>query len=780
MNVKVIPLLCLMLMLGFIGSSAFGLTYDIQITDGSNDAEEHLDDGDMDVTSSDLEFPYEDNGDPSASDAQLLVLRFASVPIANGARIISAYLEFEVDETKGNDKPVNVIVEGQLTPDAPAISGAARDLSSREPWTEAKVKWTVPMDLVTNDKFQSPDLTAVITELISQEGWASGNALALAVRDDPDNPSTGLRCVEAVDGEAAGAPLLRIEVFVPEATSPDPADGAGDVTSPLLQWAPGDGAMFHQVYLGTQPELGDADMAGPPTPAPLYFHAPGLTPGVTYYWRVDETAADGTVAVGEVWSFTAMPVAAYDPSPADGAVWQRNDTTVSWTAGSGAMSHTVYGGTDKAAVAAGDPAFLLAEQAETSLVLGDLEPMTVFYWKVDEVDGAGAVVPGPVWTIEVAGKNTGSWRTAAETIEPGYVATYVADGLYDIGAFSEDITYEFVVRSNPDEEQASMALIGRRQFGDTQVGLKYEQWNNTGTYGATVFGVLDYDYGVATSPGEYTHLAFVSSEAAGATDLYVNGVLQGSVATAITLSGPVGIGYGAQGEDGSGAFDDFDGSIFGVAIYDRALTEAEIAANAEAFLVGGPEAVTLDLQILDGGDDAEEHLDDNRMDIGSSDLEFPYEDNGDPASDEQLLVLRFPSVLIPKGAEVTAAYLEFEVDESKGNDKVVNVVVEGQLTPDAPAIANVAGDLSGRAPWTVANVKWTVPMDLSTNDTFQSPDLTAVLAEIVSQEGWASGNALALVVRDDKDNPSTGLRCVEAADGEAKAAPRLHIEILIP
>ena len=42
------------------------------------------------------------------------------------------------------------------------------------------------------------------------------------------------------------------------------------------------------------------------------------------------------------------------------------------------------------------------------------------------------------------------------------------------------MTYEFVVRSNPAETEPSMCLIGRRDFGDTQMGLKYEQWNNTG------------------------------------------------------------------------------------------------------------------------------------------------------------------------------------------------------------------------------------------------------------------------------------------------------------
>jgi hypothetical protein len=774
-------LLCLALMLGLVGShAASAAALDLRLTNGNDDAEEHLATGEMDITSTDLEFPYEDNADPSATDPQLNALRFA-VPLAKGAQIIKAYLEFEQDETKGNDKPVNVVIEAQLVPDAPAITGAAKDLSSRTPWTTAKVKWTVPMGGKNDDKFQSPDLTAVLTEIINQDGWASGNAILLAIRDDPDAPSTGLRCMESVDGEATAAPLLHIEIFNPAPSEPNPADGTQDVTSPLLQWTAGDGAIAHQVYLGTSPNLGAGDAAGGLTPMPMYFHVAGLVPGTTYYWRVDETAADGTVTTGPVWSFQAMPVAAWSPTPADNGVWQRNDTTVSWKAGSGAVSHTVYGGTDKAAVAAGDASVLLATQAETSLALSGLKPLTVYYWRVDETDPTGAVVPGAVWSINVVGANTGSWETAAADAQPGYLATNVADGLYDIGTYGDEQTYEFVVRSNPDEQEASMCLIGRRQFGDTTVGLKYEQWNNTGTYGATVFGVKDYDYGVANAPGEFTHLVFVSSKAAAKTDLYVNGELKGSVATAISLSGQVGIGYGAQGADASGSFDNFDGNIFGVAIYDRALSADEIAANSAAFFEGGPTAVTLDLRIDDGGNDAEEHLTDGSMDITSSDLEFPYEDDADPsATDPQLNALRFVSVAIPKGATITKAYLEFEMDETKGNSKPVNVIIEGQLAPDAPAITSTAGDLSGRAPWTAANVKWTAPTGLAVDVKFQSPDLAAVLQEIIDQDGWASGNALLLAIRDDPDAPSTGLRCVESFDGEATAAPLLHIEVMIP
>ncbi|MHC4121867.1 MAG: hypothetical protein ACYSWO_30745 [Planctomycetota bacterium] len=45
-----------------------------------------------------------------------------------------------------------------------------------------------------------------------------------------------------------------------------------------------------------------------------------LDPGATYYWRVDEVEADGTVREGAVWSFATLPLEAHFPSPVDGAV----------------------------------------------------------------------------------------------------------------------------------------------------------------------------------------------------------------------------------------------------------------------------------------------------------------------------------------------------------------------------------------------------------------------------------------------------------------------------
>ncbi|MCX5644094.1 MAG: PA14 domain-containing protein [Phycisphaerae bacterium] len=196
-----------------------------------------------------------------------------------------------------------------------------------------------------------------------------------------------------------------------KASKPDPANGKTEVTNPLFTWTPGVTTVSNEVYCGTNPTPGAAEFMGPwpsvsPTSA-MFFYIAGLTPGATYYWRVDEVDAAGAKITGDVWSFTAQPLEAHNPSPVDGALWRKTNLTVSWTAGQGAVSHKVYGGTDKAAIAAGDAGALLATVAEAKLDASALlQPATTYYWRVDEVDSTGKVSAGPVWsfsTIDPAG-----------------------------------------------------------------------------------------------------------------------------------------------------------------------------------------------------------------------------------------------------------------------------------------------------------------------------------------------------------------------------------------
>ena len=187
-----------------------------------------------------------------------------------------------------------------------------------------------------------------------------------------------------------------------KATNPDPVNGAVGVSAPLLRWTRGDTAMFHDVYLGTSPELTDADRVATRQPFAMYFHVPGLEPGVTYFWRVDELEMDGvTMHTGNVWSFLTQALTAYYPNPRDGANDVGPSPTLTWMTGSGATEHQVYFSDNLEAVTQG------AAEADkgaveldiTAFEPGDLEGATVYYWRVDEVLADGVVQAGPVWSF---------------------------------------------------------------------------------------------------------------------------------------------------------------------------------------------------------------------------------------------------------------------------------------------------------------------------------------------------------------------------------------------
>ncbi len=187
-----------------------------------------------------------------------------------------------------------------------------------------------------------------------------------------------------------------------KASAPDPADGTVGVTAPLLRWTKGDTAMFHNVYLGTTPELTEANQVAARQAFEIYYHVPGLEPGVTYYWRVDEIEADGvTIHTGNVWSFTAQALTAYHPSPADGARDATLTPTITWMPGSEAAQHHLYFGDSLDAVSQGsteaDKGVL--ELADTAFAPGDLENVTTYYWRVDEILTDQTVRTGPVWSF---------------------------------------------------------------------------------------------------------------------------------------------------------------------------------------------------------------------------------------------------------------------------------------------------------------------------------------------------------------------------------------------
>jgi hypothetical protein len=385
---KLICSVSLVLVLSMVSTNvAFGgKIWETRVSSGNDDAEQNVSSGGMDLTSSDLEI-FDDGF------LQVIGLRFVDIPIPKGAIVDNAYIEFTCDETKGGTQPVNVIIEGQLNPNPPAFANVANNISNR-PTTTANVVW-IPVNWTEEgQKDKTSDITSVIQEIINQADWAFGNALVIILRDNPDKPSTGVRCAESAS-DITNAPLLHIEFRGKFAVEPIPADGGlYEDTLAVLNWLPGLGAVSHDVYFGYNfADVNDGTndtfqgnqvevyftVGIPGTPVP-----DGLVPGTTYYWRIDEVEADGTKNRGDVWSFTVPSLKAYHHNLQDGACFIDPSTKLSWTAGSGAKLHTVYFGDsfDDVNDAVGGPS-----QGGTTYDPGPLELDKTYYWRVDEYDG---------------------------------------------------------------------------------------------------------------------------------------------------------------------------------------------------------------------------------------------------------------------------------------------------------------------------------------------------------------------------------------------------------
>ncbi len=187
-----------------------------------------------------------------------------------------------------------------------------------------------------------------------------------------------------------------------------------------------------------------------------------------------------------------------------------------------------------------------------------------------------------------------------------------------------------------------------------------------------------------------------------------------------------------------------------------------IACSLSAFTTAG--AITLESRPAVSSDDAEEGPS-GSVNLTSSDLELVVD-----GTSTQTVGIRWPAVTIPAGATVTAAYIQFATDEAQS--EATNLVIRGLAADNAPTFATTSANVSSRVR-TTASVGW-APLGWSTvgqaGANQRTPDLANVIQEIVNRPGWASGNALALVVT------GTGHRTAYAVDGSATLAPLLHVE----
>ena len=178
-----------------------------------------------------------------------------------------------------------------------------------------------------------------------------------------------------------------------------------------------------------------------------------------------------------------------------------------------------------------------------------------------------------------------------------------------------------------------------------------------------------------------------------------------------------------------------------------------------------PGATTLEVPVRTSADDAEERTTTGAVTLTSGDLNL-----GQDGANAQTAGLRFTGVTLPRGARISTAWVQFQVDEASTSTASLTVV--GAAADNAGAFTTAAGSISTR-PRTAATVTWappTWPTVGARTAEQRTPNLAAVLQEIVDRPGWLGGNALVLLVT------GSGERTAESVDGGALRAPVLHIE----
>lgn len=173
---------------------------------------------------------------------------------------------------------------------------------------------------------------------------------------------------------------------------------------------------------------------------------------------------------------------------------------------------------------------------------------------------------------------------------------------------------------------------------------------------------------------------------------------------------------------------------------------------------------TTSFEVLSGTDDAEEFVANGAVNLTSSDLELTLE------SAQQIIGIRFGNIQIPMGAKINSAYIQFTTDEI--GDAETNLTIEGELSPNAETFSNAPFNISTRMR-TTAQVAWDNIPGWNTGGESgldqRTPDLTAIIQEIVDQADWMTGNALSVIISGE------GKRVAVSKNNDANASAVLVV-----
>jgi type IV pilus assembly protein PilY1 len=185
-------------------------TYRYATMADSETAEQPVDDNITTTTFGELDLGVED----ATGSANFVGLRFGDIDIPKDAVISNAHIQFTAENTDSTNVQIDIYGEKNPKP-ATFEDGVLNNISGRTK-TTATVAWTPAFWTVTNDPYDTADLTAIVQELVNDPDWKSGRQMAFIFQNHTGNNNTRRAYSHSGTTVLARRPTLHIEYVSPD------------------------------------------------------------------------------------------------------------------------------------------------------------------------------------------------------------------------------------------------------------------------------------------------------------------------------------------------------------------------------------------------------------------------------------------------------------------------------------------------------------------------------------------------------------------------------------